>query len=294
MVGKKSTGERLFNIFNIILMLGIIVITMYPMYYVLMGSFSDGSRLMGARGLLLMPQGLSLGAYKAVLANPNILTGYRTTLIVVAVGTVMNVFLTAIGAFVVTRREFPIAKPIMYMMIFTMYFGGGMIPTYLVVNNYYHMGDSLLALIIPSAISVYNLIIMKSNFQTLPASLEEAAKIDGANDIRILFQIVLPLSKAVLAVMVLYYGVAHWNSWFDAMMYIRTRSKYPLQIILRDILLASDAQTMSQGGSAGDQFAIGECIKYATIIFASLPIMCLYPFIQKYFVKGVMIGAVKG
>lgn len=294
MVRKKSTGERVFNVFNIILMLAVIVITLYPMYYVLVCSFSDSNQLIGTRGLILGPKGFNTSAYEAVFNNPNIFTGYKTTLIVVVLGTMLNVFLTAIGAFVVTRKNFPIAKPISYMMIFTMYFGGGMIPTYLVVNNYYHLGDSLLALIIPSAINVYNLIIMKSNFQALPASLEEAAKIDGANDIRVLFQIILPLSKAVLAVMVLYYGVAHWNAWFEAMMYIRTREKYPLQLILREILLANSAQTMTQGAAAGDQFMIGESIKYATIMVATLPIMCLYPFIQKYFVKGVMIGAVKG
>lgn len=293
MVRKKSKSECAFNIFNIIVMLGVIVITLYPMYYVLVCSLSDGTRLIGARGVILAPLGFDLAAYEAVFSNPNIFTGYRTTLLVVVFGTLINVFFTAIGAFVVTRKNFPLAKPLMLMMVFTMYFGGGMIPTYLIVNNTYHMGDSLWALMIPIAINVYNLIIMKSNFEALPASLEEAAKIDGANDIRVLFQIILPLSKAVLAVMVLYYGVAHWNSWFQAMMYIRSRTKYPLQLILREILLANSAQTMA-GGSVGDQYMIGESIKYATIMVATLPIMCLYPFIQKYFVKGVMIGAVKG
>ncbi|MBQ8526676.1 MAG: carbohydrate ABC transporter permease [Clostridia bacterium] len=294
MVRKKTNGERIFNLFNIIIMLAVIVITLYPMYYVLVCSISDGTQLIGARGVILAPKGFDLAAYEAVFKNPNIFTGYRTTLLVVVFGTAINVFLTAIGAFVITRKNFPLAKPIALMMVFTMYFGGGMIPTYLVVNNTYHMGDSLWALMIPIAINVYNLIIMKSNFEALPASLEEAAKIDGANDIRVLFQIILPLSKAVIAVMVLYYGVAHWNSWFQAMMYIRDRAKYPLQLILREILLANSAQTMTSGGSVGDQYMIGESIKYATIMVATLPIMCLYPFIQKYFVKGVMIGAVKG
>ena len=210
------------------------------------------------------------------------------------VATTLSVFFTAIGAFLVTRKNFPLSKPMSYMMVFTMYFSGGMIPTFLVVNNYLHLGDSLLSLILPGMITVYNLIIMKSNFEAIPASLEEAAKIDGANDISILFKIILPLSKATIAVMVLYYGVAYWNSWFEAMMYIRSRDKYPLQLILREILLANSTGSMSAGADAGEQYMIGETIKYATIMVATLPILCLYPFIQKYFVKGVMTGAVKG
>lgn len=294
MIEKKSTGEKIFDALNVLFMLIVILITLYPMYYVLVCSLSDGNALIGARGVILWPKGFSVSAYSSVFANPNIFTGYRTTLIVVVFGTVLNLIMTSVGAFLITRKQFPLTKFLSYMMIFTMYFGGGMIPTYLVINNLYHMGDSLLALILPGAISVYNLLIIKANFQALPASLEEAAKVDGANDFRILFQIVLPLSQSVLAVMVLYYGVAHWNSWFDAMMYMRTRTRYPLQLILREILLANSAATMSGGGSAGDQYMLGESIKYATIIVATLPILCLYPFIQKYFVKGVMIGAVKG
>lgn len=294
MVNKKSNGEKVFSVCNVLIMLLIIVITLYPMYYVLVCSLSKGSNLVGARGIILWPQGFDLSAYKAVFQNPNILTGYRTTLFVVIVGTILSVATTAIGAFVVTRKQYPLAKPLSYLMVFTMYFSGGMIPTYLVVNNILHLGDTLLALILPGMISVYNLLIMKANFQSIPDSLEEAARIDGANDIRIFVQIILPLSQAVIAVMVLFYGVSYWNAWFEAMMYIRTRTLYPLQLILREILLSNATGTTGDGGGAGDQYMIGESIKYATIIVATLPILCLYPFIQKYFVKGVMIGAVKG
>lgn len=294
MIERKSVGERIFDVLNIIFMLVVIVVTIYPMYYVLVCSLSEGSKLIGARGLIIWPKGYSLSAYASVFKNPNIFTGYRTTLIVVVLGTLINLIMTSLGAFLITRKQFPLSGFMSYMMIFTMYFGGGMIPTYLVINNYYHLGDSLLALLLPGAINVYNLLIMKSNFQSLPDSLEEAAKVDGANDFRIFLQIVLPLSQSVLAVMVLYYGVAHWNAWFDAMMYMRTRTRYPLQLILREILLANNAATMGGGGSAGEQYMIGESVKYATIITATLPILCLYPFIQKYFVKGVMVGAVKG
>ena len=294
MVNKKSNGEKVFSVCNVLIMLLIIVITLYPMYYVLVCSLSKGSNLVGTRGIILWPQGFDLSAYKAVFQNPNILTGYRTTLFVVLVGTILSVATTAIGAFVVTRKQYPLAKPLSYLMVFTMYFSGGMIPTYLVVNNILHLGDTLLALILPGMISVYNLLIMKANFQSIPDSLEEAARIDGANDIRIFVQIILPLSQAVIAVMVLFYGVSYWNAWFEAMMYIRTRTLYPLQLILREILLSNATGTTGDGGGAGDQYMIGESIKYATIIVATLPILCLYPFIQKYFVKGVMIGAVKG
>lgn len=295
MVVKKTLGEKVFDIFNVLLMIFVIIITLYPMYYVFVCSISDGLNLVGTRGVILWPQGLSIDAYKAVIKNPSIFSGYRTTLFVVVVGTFFSILLTSIGAYVITRKKFPLAKPMAYLMVFTMYFSGGMIPTYLVVNNLYHMGNSLTALIFPNIISVYNLLIMKSNFQSLPAGLEEAATIDGANDFRILFQIVLPLSKSIIAVMVLYYGVAYWNSWFEAMMYIRDRNKYPLQLILREVLLAnSAASNMNDGALAGDQYAIEQSIKYATVMVSTLPILCLYPFIQKHFTRGIMIGAIKG
>lgn len=292
---KKSVGEHCFDIINVLIMIGIAIITIYPIFYVAVCSISDGNQLIGARGLILWPKGFDLSAYKAVFSNPNIFSGYRTTLIVVVLGTTLSVLTTAIGAFLITRKDFAAKKVMSYMMVFTMYFTGGMIPTYLVVNNFLHLGDTLAALILPMMISVYNLIIMKANFESIPDSIEEAAKIDGANDIVILFRIILPLSLSVIAVMILFYGVSYWNSWFQAMMYMHDRNRYPLQLILREILISNDTSSMGTTSSAaGDQYMIGESIKYATIIVATVPILCLYPFIQKYFVKGVMVGAVKG
>ena len=292
---KKSIGNKVFDFFNYIFMLGVILLTLYPMFYVLVCSLSDSNSLVGARGLILFPKGFSVTAYEAVFSNPNIFSGYRVTLFIVVVGTVLSVMATSIGAFLITRKDLAIRKALSYMMVFTMYFSGGMIPTYLLVYKWLHLGDSIWALILPVMISTYNLLIMKANFEAVPDSLEEAAKIDGANNILILFKIILPLSLPVIAVMVLYYGVAYWNSWFTAMMYLRTRSKFPLQLILREILLSNDATSMGTGGaSTGDRYLIGESIKYATIVVATIPILCLYPFIQKYFVKGVMAGAVKG
>lgn len=294
MVKKRTASEYVFDVVNVLIMILLAIITLYPLYYVLTCSVSESNQLIGARGIMLLPKGFSLAAFRAVFNNPNILTGYRTTLIVVVFGTFVNVVMTAIGAFLITRKKFAVKKVVSYMIVFTMFFNGGMIPTYLMVYKWLHLGDTLWALILPTAISTYNLMIMKSNFASLPDSLEEAAKIDGANDIVILFRIVLPLSMPIIAVMILFYGVAHWNSWFQAMLYIRTRSKYPLQLILREVLLMNDTSGMGATASVGDQYMLGESIKYATIIVATIPILCVYPFIQKYFVKGIMIGAIKG
>lgn len=270
-----------------------IVITLYPFWYVVTCSFSDSNNLIGDKGLMLIPNGFSLSAYKAVLNNKNILIGYRNTLLIVVVGTTINIIMTSLGAFVLSRRNFAIKKAMTVMIIITMYFGGGMIPTYLVVYKYLHLGNTLWALMLPGAISTYNLIIMRTNFASLPVSLEEAALIDGANEIILLFKIVLPLSLPILSVMVLFYGVGHWNSWFNALIYIRKPNLYPLQLRLREILLLNDTQNMAAGSNAADKFTIGESIKYATIMVATVPILCVYPFIQKYFVKGMMVGAVK-
>lgn len=288
---KRGIGEIIFDVFNIIFMLLLVVITVYPLYYVLVSSFSESSMLMGERGVILWPKGFNLDGYLAVFSNPNILTGYRTTLIVVVAGTALNIIMTSIGAFLLTRKKFAIKKILGYMIIFTMYFSGGMIPTYLVVYKWLHLGNTLWALLLPGLISTYNLIIMRSNFASIPDSLEESAKIDGANDIVVLCRIIMPLSMPIIAVMVMYYGVGHWNSWFGAMLYIRQRNMYPLQLILREILLSSSASAMA---GDGDAHLLSLSIKYATIMVATVPILCVYPFVQKYFVQGIMVGAVKG
>lgn len=290
---EKTPGNRIFNIANTLFLILMVIICLYPFYYVVTCSLSDSNLLYGDRGLMLLPKGFSMDAYRAVLENPNIFTGYKSTMFVVFVGTLSNVVLTAIGAFLVTRKNFLIAKPMMLMMLFTMYFGGGMIPSYLLISQTLHLRDSLWALILPGLISVYNLIIMRTNFLSIPDSLEESAKLDGANDILILFRIILPLSIPTLAVMVLFYGVSHWNAWFNALLYIDTREKFPLQLILREILLLNSTDDMMTGQHE-DRAALGESIKYATVIVATVPILLVYPFIQKYFVNGVMVGAVKG
>lgn len=290
---KKSAGSAAFDLLNTLFMIFMIIICLYPFWYVVVCSFSDGGYLIGDTGVMLWPKGFNLEAYRRVLHNQNIFNGYKTTLIILVSGTLLNLAMTSLGAFVVTRRKFKPAKLMMKLMIFTMYFSGGMIPSYLLIVNVLHLQNTLWAVILPSAISTYNLIIMKTNFAAIPDSLEESACIDGANDFTVFWKIILPLSKSVIAVMVLYYGVAHWNSWFNAMLYLDDKSKYPLQLVLREILLLGSVNDMSEGANE-NSYAIGEAIKYATIIVATLPILAVYPFVQKYFVKGMMIGAVKG
>ncbi len=290
---KDSVGERIFNIVNVLFMVFLMVITIYPLIYVVSASLSNASLFMAHTGLLLWPAGFSTAAYEAVVENPSILSGYGNTLFVTIVGVVINITLTALGAYFVSRRDQAITKYAMIMIIITMFFGGGLIPGYLNVQDF-GMLNTLWALIIPGAISTFNLIILRTSFMSIPQDLEECAHLDGASHFTILFKIFLPLSQATIAVLILYYGVGHWNSWFGAFIYLRERSLFPLSLILREILIANDTNSMLEGASAQDVEQISETIKYSTIVVATAPILCLYPFLQKYFVKGVMVGAVKG
>ena len=292
---KVSIYQRIFDVINIIFMLFMIVIMFYPIYHVIMASFSDNSLLMGHTGLLLKPLGFSFNAYKLMLNNPMILTGYGNTIFIVVVGVILNLLFTILGAYVLSRKNLYFRRLLMMLITFTMFFSGGLIPTYLLVSKTLNLNDSYLAILLPSLINTYNLIIMRTSFEAIPASLEESARLDGASEWTILFRIILPLSTSVIAVMILYYAVGHWNAWFNANLYLKTREKFPLQLILREILISNDTTSMTGGGSdASDQMAVGETVKYAVVVTATLPILIVYPFLQKYFVKGVMIGAVKG
>lgn len=289
---KRSIGEKTFDVFNTVLMLGLTILTLYPFLYVLFASLSDPGALAKHRGILLMPLNATIEAYKFVFDNSMIMVGYANTLFYVVVGTALNLLLTSIGAYCLSRRNVMLGKPIMFMIVFTMFFSGGLVPSYLLIDNL-GMMDTRWALIIPGAISAWNLIIMRTSFQGIPISLEESARIDGANDFTILFKIILPLSLPVLAVMLLFYAVGHWNSYFGAMIYLRDRDLFPLQLILREILISNSTDNFISGVGAGDRYPIGETVKYATIIVSTLPILFLYPFLQKYFVKGVMVGSIK-
>ncbi|MBP1960919.1 carbohydrate ABC transporter permease [Paenibacillus aceris] len=292
MLNKASFSERCFDYINTILMVLLMIFTIYPLIYVVFASVSDAGSLMGHKGILWRPIGFSLDAYTNVFRNPMILKGYGNTLFVVLIGLAINITLTAFGAYALSRKSLQYRKPLMLFIIFTMFFSGGLIPLYLTVKGV-GLIDSLWSLIIPQAINTFNLILMKTAFEAIPDALEESAKMDGANDFVILFRIVLPLSMPVIAVMLLYYGVSHWNSWFNAMIFLQERSLYPLQLVLREILLQGEANANS-GVSDGDAAMLAATLKYATIIVATVPILFVYPFLQKYFVKGALIGAIKG
>ncbi|MCH1638493.1 carbohydrate ABC transporter permease [Paenibacillus timonensis] len=291
----ESSGwlDPVFNAINYTLLILLVAATLYPLLYVLFASFSDSAQLLAHKGFLWKPVGFSLAAYESVLANPGIGIGFRNTLFIVVFGVTVNLFMTALGAYVLSRKNVMWNKMFMFLIVFTMFFGGGLIPMYLVVKGV-GLLDSLWSTIIPFAISTFNLIIMRTSFMGIPDSLEESAKIDGANHFTILFRIIIPLSMPVIAVMILYYAVDKWNGWFYASVFIKSRELFPLQLVLREILISNSTDSMSIGASAGDRFQIGETIKYATIIVATFPIMCVYPFLQRYFVKGVMVGSLKG
>ena len=290
---RQTRGERTFNVINVVILLGLVVVTAYPLLYVVFASLSDPSQLVANRGALMRPLGFTLDAYRLVLQNPMIAIGYRNTLFYVIVGTALNISLTCLGAYALSRQNLMLKKPITILIVFTLFFNGGLIPTYLLVGQTLQMQDTVWALIVPTAINTFNLIILKTAFESVPASLEEAARIDGANDFTILCSIVLPLSLPALAVVVLFYAVGHWNAYFNALIYIRSRDLYPLQLVLREILITSNIESMTTSVSSGDAFQIGQTIKYATIVVATLPILVIYPFLQKYFVKGALIGAIK-
>lgn len=290
---KNSLQRKTFIIVNTVFLGLLCLVCIYPVIYVCFASLSDSGQIMKHSGLLWKPLGFNTQAYSAVLNNPVIASGYLNTIFVVVVGTAFNVVLTSLGAYFLSRKNVMLKNAVMVMIVITMFFSGGIIPFYLTVKML-GMYNSLWALIIPTGISTYNLIIMRTSFMAIPDSMEEAAVIDGAGHIRVLTLIVLPLSKSIVAVMVLYYGVAHWNEWFNAMVFLTDRAKFPLQLVLREILIQNDTQAMMQGVSVSDGISVQESVKYAVIVVATVPVLCIYPFLQKYFVKGVLVGALKG
>lgn len=295
MVVKKTPGSVIFNCVNTIVLIIVSLLCLYPFMYVVFASFSEARQIETYMGLLWRPLGFSADAYKMVLQNADVWIGYRNTIFYVVAGTAINLALTSLGAYVLSRKDFLWNKLLMPMVIVTLFFNGGMIPTFLVMKSL-GLYNSMWSMLLITGISTWNLMIMKTNFAGIPQSLEEAAKVDGANDLYILLRVVIPLSMPVIAVMILYYGVAHWNSWFQAMIYLRNRNLFPLQLFLREILIASQTSDMMNTMDIGtaDAQRVTEAVKYATIVVATIPILCVYPFLQKYFVKGVMVGAVKG
>ena len=290
---KKTQGEKIFNVFNVILMLVVAFLTLYPFYYVLAASLSKSAEFMAHQGFLYKPLGFTLGAYKVVLKNDRIVTGFLNTGFLLVVKTSISMLLTIIGAYTMCKRDALLVPKLMFLIVVTMFFSGGMIPTYLNVRSL-GMDNKIWALIIPTAINTFNLIIMRNAFDAIPRELDEAAAIDGAGCVKTLFIVMLPLVVPSVMVILLYYAVDVWNSWFDAMLYIRKKNLYPLQLVLREILINNN--TTSMGGAAinADSETMAESVQYAVMMVATVPILLVYPFLQKYFVNGIMVGAVKG
>jgi len=292
---KESIGERIFYHIIILLLIITCIVVLYPLIHVVSVSFSSPFAVM-ANEVGLLPKGFTIEGYRRVFINQDIWRSYLNTIAYTVVGTFINIILTSMAAYPLSRKDFYGRKVWTLYFTFTMFFGGGLIPTYLLIQKL-HLIDTFWVMVILGAVSTWNMFIMRTFFTAnVPFSLQEAAIIDGANDLKIFVSIVLPLSAPIIAVMTLFYGVGHWNAFFNALIYLNNRAKYPLQLILREILLQNLLNArMAEGlGSAAEQEFIGESIRYASIVVATVPILMVYPFLQKYFVKGILIGAIKG
>ncbi len=293
---KLSGDDRLYYFVNDAILLLALLIVAYPLIYVFAASFSDKNAVVTGK-VVLWPVDFSLEGFKTVFGYRAIMSGYGNTIFYTFFGTIVNVTMTILAAYPLTRKDdMPGRNIIMYLFTFTMIFGGGLIPTYILIQNL-HLIDKRAVLIIPNAMGVFHLIIARTFLmQSIPNELYEAATIDGCSHFKYLVKIILPLSKPLLAVLVLFYAVGHWNSFFDAFIYLKNPNLFPLQLVLRDILIANsiDPTTLVDPETMEKKLGMAELLKYAVIVVASVPVWSLYPFIQQYFVKGVMIGAVKG
>ena len=290
-----SKGDKAFVIFIGTILTLFFIAVLYPCVFVISASFSSGTAVQSGR-VVLFPVDFSLDGYKTVFNTPTIWTGYRNSILVTVAGTLINLFMTLIAAYCMSRHDLPGRNAIMLLFTFTMFFNGGLIPMYMQVQSL-HLLNSPLALMLPGAISVYNMIVARTFFiNTIPHELLEASQIDGCSDIKYFISIVLPLSKAIIAVLTLFYAVGHWNAYFNAMIYLHDKNLYPLTLFLREILMSSqiDPSTVSDPELQARLADIAAVIKYALIMVSVVPVLLIYPFVQKYFVTGVMIGSVKG
>ncbi|MDQ0886568.1 putative aldouronate transport system permease protein [Paenibacillus sp. V4I9] len=290
---KRKSDEKLFDAVVSALALLIVVVVLYPLIFIVSASFSDPALVLNGE-VVLLPKQITLEAYRNVFQNDQIWNGYGNTILYTAVGTVINLIMTTLAAYPLSRPDLPGRGIIMFFVTLTMFFSGGLIPSYLLVKNL-GMVDTMWALVIPGAITTYNLIVMRTYFQSsIPWEIQEAAHIDGCSNWKLLTHVILPLSKPILAVMILFYAVGHWNSFFNALIYIRSKDMYPLQLVLREVLMVSQADAVDSNVGLESKILLAESIKYVVIIISSLPVLLMYPFVQKHFVKGVMIGSLKG
>lgn len=293
---KNSLPDKIFDGVNLVVMLILLVIFVWPLWFVLIASISDPNEVW-LGNVLLLPKKITLDSYEALMNYSQIWVGYKNTIFYTVVGTVINVIATICAAYPLSRKDFVPRKFILVMLMITMYFGGGLIPTYLVVSKL-GLLNTRWAMILPGLVSVYNIIVMRTYFMSsIPASLQEAAILDGANSFQYLVRIVLPLSKPIIAVIALYYAVGHWNDFYTALIYIYDNSLMPLQSFLRDMLMSTKMTVNNISGldaaTVARKAQLAQTLKYSVIIVSTVPVLCIYPFIQKYFVKGVMIGSVK-
>jgi putative aldouronate transport system permease protein len=288
----RKSKFSVYSILKNIILLLVVIVTLYPFIYMVSVSISDSIYVLKGE-VTLLPRGFNLGVYQMVLSDKHIFSAYMNTVLYTVSGTVIALCVTCAGAYAVSKKRMVGSRFFSMMILFTMFFGGGLIPTYLTVKAL-GMYNSIWAIILPGAVSTWNFLIMRSFFKQFPSEIEESGKIDGMTDLGVFFRLVLPLSTAVLATIALFYAVGIWNSYFGPMIYLSDNNKYPLQVILRDIVIIGQSNVGHAGGSSGDSVAVDESIKYATIIVSIVPIVLIYPFIQRYFVKGVMIGSLKG
>ena len=291
---KSGLSDRIYNICVMIIALSALLLVLYPMYFIVIASFSS-STLVNQGQVILLPKGINFYGYQKILERFEVWRGYRNTIFYTVGGTLLNLAVTLPAAYVLAQSRFRARRFIMTLFVITMYFGGGMVPTYMLVKSL-HLINSPFTMVIMGAVSVYNVIITRTFFEnSIPAELQEAAELDGCSHFKYFTSIVLPLSKAVISVITLYYAVGHWNDFFTALLYLNKDEYQPLQTILRNILISNQAMAGTTGAGEG-AFAqeYADQIKFAVIIVSTVPVLCIYPFIQKYFEKGVMIGAVKG
>lgn len=294
MMMKSGFSRKVFVFVNTIIMLILCVICIVPMWHVTMASISEPALVDSAKGFILRPLGKpSLKAYSLIMTYKGIWTGYRNTLFYVVAQCLLTSMLSVFAGYILSRKRFRYRNALMGIIAFTMLFNGGMIPTYMVVKNL-HLLDSYLALLVPGAMQVFYIIIMRTAIAGIPDSLEESARMDGAGELTIMWKVILPLCKATFAVIILFIAVAKWNEWFPALLYLPTaKDKYPLQMFMRDILIQSTDVT--NAADAMNNTALYKTLaKYASIVVSTLPILCIYPFVQKYFVSGIMVGSIKG
>ena len=289
---RATKGEKIFYGFNYIFVTFLILLMLYPFWHSMMASFSAPARLTSYNGLLILPLGFSLEAYRNVFQNPNIINGFKNTLTILVTAVSINIVLTLITAYAISRKNFLYKTPFTIFIVFTMFVSGGLIPLYLTV---YHLNltNTLWALLLPTVLDTYNILITRTYFITLPDSLEESARLDGANHMVILFRIIAPMATPIIAVNVLFFAVFKWNGWFHPMLFLNKRELFPLQLLLREILIMNDVSSMTASVSVIDKEPIAETIQYATMMVSVIPIIMVYPFLQKYFVKGLTAGAIK-